>query len=129
MVEDFVTYEQAVRLKELGFDWECNHYCGLDESLHEETFSYLTNYIHINESPYLISAPTLSQAQKWLREVKGIHIEIKYTSNPQYEPWVGKIVILGDQPELNAIINTDTCDTYEEALSEGIDMVLKILKK
>lgn len=23
--EDYVTFEQAVRLKELGFDWGCTH--------------------------------------------------------------------------------------------------------
>ena len=25
-IEDFVTYEQAVKLKKVGFNWECNHY-------------------------------------------------------------------------------------------------------
>lgn len=126
--EDFVTYEQAVKLKELGFDWKCNHsYYGRRS---KGLIEFCTYYdFNKNGGPNECSAPTLSQAQKWLREVKGIHIEIKYTFNPQYEPWIGKLVIIGDQPEPNTIINTDTCDSYEEALLEGIGRALELLTK
>lgn len=137
MSEDFVTLEQAVQLKELGFDRECNHYYDTEtkelvenhnDYSPEDSFSDCSAYDNHNHCWNCVSVPFLAEAQKWLREVKGIHIEIRYVFNPQYEPWVGRIVMLGDQPE-SELINTDTCDSYEEALLEGIDMVLKILKK
>ena len=123
-MEDFVTYEQAEKLADLGFDYKC--IACYDEEEFEyngEPNDYNSGYYRYN----LISAPTLTQAQKWLREVKDIHIEIKYTINPQYEPWIGKVVIIEDYPEPNTIIDTDTCDTYEEALSEAIDKALELL--
>lgn len=66
--EDFVTYRQAVKLKELGFDWETyahyhfNKIDGLPDKYPDVTFD---NYNCSSLEMY--SAPTLSQAQKWLR--------------------------------------------------------------
>lgn len=128
-MEDYITYDQAVKLKELGFDWETTHFYDLEETQEGCIKGRVPQDFNAMTFISLVSAPTLSQAQKWLRDVKGIHIEIKYTSNPQYEPWVGKVVIIENYPEPNTIINTDTCDTYEEALSEGIDKALAILIK
>lgn len=125
-MEDFVTFEQAIKFKELGFDWKCytfyhgDNWCGLSHS------GMCENH---NMFEKCVSAPTLSQAQKWMREVKNIHLEIKYMSNPQYEPWVGKVVIIENYPKPNTIIDIDTCDTYEEALSICIDKALEILKQ
>ena len=129
-MEDFVTFEQAMKLKDLGFDWDCHAYYDkrrqdgvIDRALKFQNYNYDNDYMNS------VSAPTIYQAQKWLREVQNIHIEIKYTSNPQYEPWVGKVVVIENYPKVNTIINTDTCDTYEEALSEGIDNALGLLKE
>ena len=122
---DYVTYEQAVKLKEFGFKYPCNHYYSSDSGLlHEETENDQTNYIHCN-SKYLISAPTLSQAQKWLREVKKMIVLV--TCNLDYEDgheWYWFV----DMDELPAEPETK-CDTYEEALSAGIDVALNWLKK
>lgn len=139
MEEDFVTYEQAIRLKLLGFDWDVSHFY-TQEELHanNDTFwcddglvVYITDLMRDmnNSMVHVYSAPTLAQVTKWLREVKDIHIEIKYAINPQYEPWIGKVVIIEDYPEPNTIIDTDTCDTYEEALSECVDKAIEIIEK
>ena len=118
--EDYVTYEQAVKLKELGFDWKCytfyhwDNWCGLSHS---------GIYENHNMFKKCISAPTLSQAQKWLRE-KGIDItpipvtrddERKYRwaldrLNPRLRDWTDDII-----------------NNYEEALSAGIDRALQLL--
>lgn len=131
--EDYVSFSQAKDLKELGFDWYCatywddEGYPGKSDWVIKHATIYCPSFPTYDDCELL--RPTLYQVQKWLREVKNIHIEIKFTSNPQYEPWVGKVVIIENYPEPNTIINTDTCDTYEEALSSGIDIVLENLKE
>lgn len=123
MNEDFVTYEQAQKLKKLGFDWECNHYYGIDYKIHEETSSYLSNYCHRNDRE-LTAAPTLSQAQKWLREKKSIKVYIKplFSSN-QYEYWISfQFRGCGGDEDYGVK------DTWERALLAGIDQALKMIK-
>jgi hypothetical protein len=63
-----VTFEQAKRLKELGFDWETYHiydygYDGAPK-LKKSTEYYNTEYV--------VPAPTVSLALKWFREEKNI---------------------------------------------------------
>lgn len=124
-MENYVTLEQAKKLKELGFDWESNHYYRLDASIHKQTKS---DYFNFNHIPYLISAPTLSQAQKWLYNHFGLWIEVFYevkkksfeytifnksdnTKKSFFNPWV-KIIY----------------DTPTKAFLAGIDKALELLK-
>ena len=131
--EDFVNFEQAKALKELGFDWKVFF-----------QFNYRTKEIEPNEGnsyseggPFdtydvledvtkygCIPAPTLAQAQKWLREIKGkiiipcvMHIEniMKYD------------FYIADEP-IDLFDYSDGFDTYEQALSAGIDKALEFLK-
>ena len=144
--EDYVSFEQAQRLKELGFDWkvracyrqklildEDSHYFTEPKFVHNDTMRkrWTTNY---NDNRCggctgmcFCSAPTLSQAQKWLYEKFGLWIEIIFEIKKEsfeynifnkvdnikksfFNPWV-KIIY----------------DTPEEALSAGIDKTLEIL--
>ena len=73
MNEDFVSFEEAKKLKEKGFDWK--------------TFGFYTEYVKLIQFPLTYtsknwnkqcdcySAPTISQVLKWLREEKKIHFE------------------------------------------------------
>ena len=76
--EDYCTFEQSKALKELGFDLDVFHYYLKDFSgeIHfweiEEGEDNPNGWRHENR----ISAPSLSQAQKWLRE-KGIEIDFE----------------------------------------------------
>ena len=128
MKEDFVTYEQAVKLKELGFDWKCNHWY---HPLEPEKIIECQTYCNHNsfERPY--SAPTLAQVAKWLRDVKGLIIY----SEPRF--YKGKKPLLGYEYHLfnkkdgyYSHIESETIyDTYEEALSEGINEALELIKE
>lgn len=127
MHEDYVSFEQAKVLKELGFDWECNHWY---HPLEPDKIIECQTYCNHNsfERPY--SAPTLAQAQKWLREVKGITILVNISTNKEtyitkkvfYFKWFNGEFIFCGVPKYHYA-------TYEEALSAGIDKMLEILKE
>ena len=122
MNEDFVTYEQAEKLADLGFDYKCI------ACYDEEEFEYTGEYNNYNSGYYrynLISAPTITQAQKWLREVKGVKVYIKpLFSSEEYEYWISF--------KFKGFMVDDECygveETWESALSEGINEAIKMLK-
>lgn len=114
MNEDFVTFEQAVKLKELGFDWEC-----ISKYNEEHKFVICAKFRDNNQSDWDISAPTLSQAQKWLREVKGIDVHYDYGRNKWTYYWGRR---------WSQALYEEEYDTPIDALSAGIDKVLEYLK-
>lgn len=66
MEKEFVPYEFAVKLKELGFNESCFGYYRMDEK-----FVALTNYHeNYNNSSLLVSAPLWQQAFDWFRNNK-----------------------------------------------------------
>ena len=133
-MEDYVSFEQALRLKELGFDWKVNHsYCTIDKSFEEckstpawESGPTDTAYSNLNKLGIYLSAPTLSQVSKWLYIQHGIWIEIMdySTLNPA---WKFKY----------SIVASSTCEKVSEnenyenpfvALSAGLTKALELLK-
>ena len=91
--KDYCDYETCVALKELGFsEPTLAYYHGFlsskpllylvidEDSMPEDgvnVFNLLSNSNKYKDSKN-IDAPTLWEAQKWLREEKGIHISIDY---------------------------------------------------
>ena len=121
--EDYVSFKQAKDLKELGFDWECNRF--YNSTLNEDINGWLSCE-NFNNSDYSISAPTLAQAQKWLREEKKIDV-IVFLSYPRGERKY-HYGIHRQFPFLNYVDDYHH-DTYELALSAGIDKALELLKE
>ena len=99
--KDYCDYETSVALYELGYDCQVIH--------------------------LIAEKITLYEAQKWLREEKGLFIEISI--------FLGKydLEICNTKVESNKThkILWEICgfETYEEALSEGIKETVKILKE
>lgn len=145
MNEDFVTYYQAVKLKELGFDWKVRacyrrklilddnpHYTE-PKFIHNDTMGkrWTTNYNDNRcgggSGKYYYSAPTLAQAQKWLREEKKLIICIGHGSSipAMYYWYINK----SDGTIIDGDIESKDYDTYEQALSAGIDKALELLKE
>ena len=89
MEEQFVTYEIALKLKELGFDEKCvasyytydikNFNKGKYDYRGKFEFDYSTEdqYIVNSNETYYVSAPLWQQVIDWFREMCCIFIEIK----------------------------------------------------
>lgn len=150
-MEDFVTFEQAKKLKELGFDWKCTHFydyfdpeilISAGKIVNEGGVVYALTVdklsFNFNFEVERASAPTLAQVQKWLREKQNLFVisdvyfkncmDSDYT-NPEYE-YI--IVDLRDgdalRTESGSLFPHRLFTTYEQALSAGIDHAVKLLK-
>jgi hypothetical protein len=70
MKNEFIPYEQALELKELGFDEPCFGYRAEGDD------------VMIKHIPHcVISAPTFSQAFRWFRQKHGLVGIIKFGTN------------------------------------------------
>lgn len=137
-MEDFVTFEQAKALKELGFDWKCNHYYFMDwgELISYNPWDIFDQlYVDFNNSSYwnngesyTFSAPTLAQVQKWLYNQFSLWIEITYeVKKESFEYYIFNKTDNTKKSFFNPCVKI-IYDTPTKALSEGIDKVIEILK-
>lgn len=130
-IRDFVSYRLASALKRAGFDWDCFAYYAAEP--------YGGPCLHVSGvSPYVrtadlcvedVLAPCLWQAQKWLREEKGceVVVEPRYSNGKHigydwyvYDDCSGDYAMRAPLP---------FHDTYESALSAGIEMVLGLMEE
>ena len=109
MIKEFVKYEQALALKELGFDEPC---LIKDTEQGEDCALY---YVHDN------GTPTFSQAFRWFREKHGlysiIHCPTKKTA---------VFTITGF--DVLSVHSMQKLKTYEEAESACLDKLIEIVK-
>ena len=82
MEKEFIPYEQALALKELGFDEPCIKYYWTDGMF---TKTYESPFNH-NKRDNLISAPLYQQAFRWFREKYNLFCEIQIdrTTEPKF---------------------------------------------
>lgn len=119
--EYYVSLEVAKLLKKAGFDWDTYSAYNKDGMFTDKNRSILT----WNDFANYYSAPTLDVAQRWLREIKNIHIEISPSSD--MSAYIYNILLPGDKFWLGSPISYIT---YEEAQEDGIKKALKkILEK
>lgn len=136
---DFCSYELSKRLKNCGFNEPCDHYYNGHGNLNRYADTDRINRNTNGHHTPSCSAPTLAHAQKWLREKKGIAINViahdasvkyregKYhwmevhlpNSNENGSQWMDWL-IYGKHPLF---------DTYEEALSDGLNQMLQLIEK
>ena len=143
--KDYCDYETCVALKELGYNrgayayYFPNHKEDLIFNTHpmrgcsiNEMVRGYNTYSKDTVGHELIDAPTMWEAQKWLREEKGIFVYIDV-------PWktddgLGWSHFCCNKPMTEE--DKEVCfasggfyDSYEEALSEGIKEAVKIMKE
>lgn len=112
MEKEFIPYEQALALKELGFDEPC--------------FGYRDGggYLIIKAIPScVISAPTFSQAFRWFREKYNLISVIGYHNIWKYTFLIETI------KEHKTVIIIDKIENYEEAELECLKKLIEIVKK
>ena len=134
MEKEFIPYEQALSLKELGFDEPCfgtygyngenkSTYFPLEYICKMEEFQ-LTNYdIRNSNIGDDVSAPTFSQAFRWFREKHGLHSTITSISQ---ESWQWHITKPGES--LGKLYDEDFY-TYEEAELTCLRKLIEIVKQ
>ena len=114
--ETYVTFDQAQALKRLGFDWKCEEY------IRQAGGSPSTGIRWVS-----FPRPRIDFAAKWLREVKGLAVNVIAHDGGMYE---FDIVFLPNAEDIEGYLDRSPfCETYEEALSEGITAALKYLEE
>ena len=116
MKKEFVPYELAVKLKQLGFDEPCLKSYGTDGLLNE------------NDHEMYLSAPTFSQAFRWFRKKYGLSgvVNESFVGNQRYgvvfiKSEIGLSYIKSPQP-------TTVFDEYEKAELACLDKLLEIVE-
>ena len=124
MNKEFVTYNQSLALKELGFDEPCfSFYIDTDKFLYTNQ-----KWLDYNLNSRRISAPLYQQAFRWFREVHGLYPEVHSI-----------VLVYGNEIVFNAHINhlpkdesigcfLGKYETYEEAESACLDKLIEIVK-
>jgi len=124
MNKEFIPYEQALALKELGFDEPCfSIYYSKDKS-----FSWHHHKNHTNKEPVLdtgefnISAPLYQQAFRWFREKYNLVFNfISYSIvKPGEYHWS---ITWNDEAKASGIVKT-----YEEAELACLKHLIEIVK-
>jgi len=121
MDKEFVTYEVALALKELGFDEECfKWYHNPDLLTDDEVF-----LIYNNDNELFAFAPLKQQVFRWFREKYDL---LGYIDSDTMEYGIEYSY------HINILKRGDTwfnlyIDTYEEAEERCIDKLIKIAKQ
>ena len=137
MEKEFITYEQALALKELGFDEPCFGYYietreWIPASYSQKGTIYPSNLDLMKE---WVSAPLYQQAFRWFREKYDIQGYI-YSSTvrgneenlfKQFTGYIWNIRSI-DMPFLSTDARDELHDTYEEAEQACLDKLIEICK-
>lgn len=116
MQDQLIGFETAKLAKEKGFKELSRAIYSVSGKLVEMT--------NINSNEPMPSAPTQSLLQKWLREERGIHIEVKTFSNTDGFEYDVSIL----PKKYGSWVRLDATNTYEEALEIGLIEALKLIE-
>ena len=117
--KDYCDKDLSATLIEMGFRGFGHFYYGKDSSKLKTTHQFLT--ARTTKALNLTLAVSLYEAQEFLREEKKIHIEIDLLMSKWYPTIVSYNRL--------KLVELKGCESYEEALSEGIKEAVKILKE
>lgn len=128
-MEEVITYQIALKLKEKGFDIPCEMYYNIHDDIEDSIMSLESTGgwcdFYNSESRYRCAAPTITKVLKWLRE-KGIHAQIEISTLG----WYGTLYTFSkDEKGLYDINDSYIClgeiyDDYEKAALSAIEYVL-----
>jgi thymidylate synthase len=123
MKKEFIPYEQALALKELGFDEPC---FGWYDSEYQEILNY--DHTH-NYCGWLngnhCSAPTFSQSFRWFREKYGLEGVIQQAKDFTWYRWE---ISQYNEDGKKYVADWYEYKTYEEAELACLNKLIEIVK-
>jgi len=131
MNKEFVTYEQALALKELGFDEPCFGYYNVSN---QELIEDLSNNRTGNDDSRWASAPLYQQAFRWFRENHNLRGFIGFRPNiKQFDCHIYDMSLSGKeyvkQRTMEEFNKDPKVGTYEEAELECLNKLIEIVKE
>jgi hypothetical protein len=120
MTKEFVPYELALKLKQLGFDEKC--FCNWEESWSPEPEHEIRMVLTTDQTwlrPGWVRAPTFSQAFRWFRE-KEFLIDVTSLNSDEYEFYI--------KWSFAYSFLSDIYKTYEEAELACLDKLIEIIE-
>ena len=145
MTQEFVTYDQALALKELGFNKPCLGF--YDGKENQQVYFNIKrdasgDFIPFTKHERLtwFGAPLYQQAFRWFREKYNLHAEITWSPSYEYEPgeWSDAIYEItfvdvsytkewkAEAPDMQRANGEQL--TYEEAEHACLDKLIEICK-
>ena len=138
MQKEFISYQQSLSLKELGFNEECfgewqNLKTGKNLAIHQEEDSYVYDVSMLGAN---VNAPLYQQAFRWFREKPNLQSSIEATKDQHrfelgfnYFIWNTKtgdswLTEPNDRPAGDYVF-----DTYEEAENACLNKLIEIVKR
>ena len=122
MTQEFVSYEQALKLKQLGFDGLdglCFGYWNIDPSFKTPFLNFTKPFNH----EWCLPAPTFSQAFRWFREkYKMAIINPDWNNKFQYKVFNLHLLTQG------VLVEETGFQTYEEAELACLDKLIEIVE-
>jgi hypothetical protein len=125
MEKEFLPYEQALELKELGFDEPC---FGFYDDISKDFYQSYTHTLSNNNIKNITKAPTFSQAFRFFREKYRLKGEVD-TADMIWSKWSFKIELKGSSYILySGLTEKIYFKTYEEAELECLKKLIEIVK-
>jgi len=113
MEKEFIPYEQALALKELGFDEPCFGAWVNNELFITENEKPKIQSLSINQC----TAPLYQQAFRWFRDEHKLHGWVSFNYENENYKW-----------ELDTDMSLDSYDTYEEAELACLKKLIEIVE-
>jgi len=123
MEKEFIPYEQAVVLKELGFDEPCFGLYGKSKGTLFNLFKVISEKFDDVDDLHFIKAPLYQQAFRWFREKYSLN---SFIIDSKSYNWYFNI---NDMVKDDVISEVLYFNTYEEAKLECLKKLIEIVKK
>jgi hypothetical protein len=132
MITEFIKYEQALALKELGFDEPCmGYYVGKDKEVYISNEEIQAPFEPSLDSKVMFRAPLYNQCFRWFRKKHNLQHEIFYQDDLLKNGF--KITDILSNTELNEFEFKNNYFelggyTYEETEEVCINKLIEIVK-
>jgi hypothetical protein len=132
MNKEFISYEQALALKELGFDESCLAF--YDNNYGTDIYTEKNRLIHYHKDAlrYVFNTPLYQQAFRWFREKHGLYVSINIHSDNMWSVIIKSMT--NDSTHTSGhvvdLINKgySTFKTYEGAESACLDKLIAFVR-